>query len=211
MRNLFDPSVLRWPQLRDSLHVYVLPGSEFVNIVQPAVDAVAGFDFCVPVAPQWMHATVTRIPWWRTEVDDRTLTEFGHALDVIAAGTAAFSMQMTGPFPDETGVAMEASSSALWRRLLDGTRAAAEQIFGTSRPLPAPPTRPHVSLGYGVADADSEHLLGALKPIEVSAELAVKELCFVAVHQDPSAGTFTWDVISSHRLAAGARDRTVDL
>ncbi|MFE3800282.1 hypothetical protein, partial [Nocardia tengchongensis] len=53
-------------------HVYVLPGSEFVNIVQPAVDVVAGFDFCGPVSSQWMHATVTRIPWWRTEVDDRT-------------------------------------------------------------------------------------------------------------------------------------------
>ncbi|MFD6357854.1 hypothetical protein [Nocardia tengchongensis] len=83
MRNLFDPSALGWPQLQDSLHVYVLPGPEFADVVQPAVDVIAQFDFRVPVAPQWMHATVTRIPWWRTEVDDRALREFGRALDAM--------------------------------------------------------------------------------------------------------------------------------
>ncbi|MFE3758894.1 hypothetical protein ACFXO9_31720 [Nocardia tengchongensis] len=202
MRNLFDPSALGWPQLQDSLHVYVLPGPEFADVVQPAVDVIAQFDFCVPVAPQWMHATVTRIPWWRTEVDDRALREFGRALDAMTIERTAFTIKMLGPTPHETSVGMEARSNTPWKRLLDDTRDAAVQIFGTGRVLPTPPTRPHVSLGYCVADADSQQLESALQPVDISIELAIDEVCFVAVHQDPSAGTFTWDLISSHRLPA---------
>ncbi|MEV6139613.1 2'-5' RNA ligase family protein [Nocardia sp. NPDC051990] len=147
-----------------------------------------------------MHATVTRIPWWRTEVDDRTLAEFGYALGAMAARAAPFAVPMAGPVADDTTIGMEAPSSIRWQRLLDDTRTAVEQVFGTARALPPPPTRPHVSLGYGVADENSRQLLQDLQRVQISIELAVGAVHFVAVHQDPGAGTFTWDLISSHRL-----------
>ncbi|WP_458690376.1 2'-5' RNA ligase family protein [Nocardia tengchongensis] len=171
-------------------------------MAQPAIDVIGRFDFCVPVAPQWMHATVTRIPWWRNEVDDRTLGEFGRALDTVTASMPAFTIKVAGPASHETSVGMDGPLSAPWQQLLDGARDAARQIFGTDRALPAPPTRPHVSLGYCVADTDSQQLETALQPIDIPIELVIEEVCFVAVHQDPGAGTFTWDLISSHQLSA---------
>ncbi|WP_194813331.1 2'-5' RNA ligase family protein [Nocardia sp. XZ_19_385] len=200
MRNLFDPSVLGWPQLRDSLHVYVIPDQDFASTAQPAMDVIARFDICATVASQWRHATITRIPWWRNEVDEQRLLRFSRTLDALAAETSAFTLTMTGPVVHENSVGMDAPSDGQWQRLLDGTRSAAEQVFGAERPPAAAPDRPHVSLGYGIIDADSAALQLALEPIDIDAELTVDAMHFVAVHQDPTAGTFTWDPISIHRL-----------
>lgn len=58
-----------------------------------------------------------------------------------------------------------------------------------------------MSLGYGTADHDSTPLEQAILPLNTPATLSVHALHFVAVHQDPVAGTFTWDTISAHTLA----------
>jgi hypothetical protein len=43
VRDLFDLSVLGWPQVRDALHVYVLPTTEFVAARRIQLDPI---DFC---------------------------------------------------------------------------------------------------------------------------------------------------------------------
>jgi hypothetical protein len=201
VQNLFNPDVLGWPQLHDSLHVYVLPDPQFAASVQSAAEVIGQFEYCAPVASRWMHATVTRIPWWRNEVDVSALEKYGHALTAIAADLSAFAIPMFGPVVHETSVGVMAETNGSWQSLVDCTRTAAEQVFGTDRVLPPPPPMPHVSLGYGTADHDSGPLERALCPVESSATLTVDVVHFVAVHQNPSEGTFTWDSISSHALA----------
>ncbi len=208
MRNLFDPAVLGWPQLRDSLHVYVITDQDLSSTTKPALDAIARFDICQTVAPQWRHATLTRIPWWRNEVDENVLLRFSRALDTLAADTPAFTLHMTGPVIHENSVGLDASPGVCWQRLLENTRARAAHVFGTGRPPATPPNRPHVSLAYGTTDADSAPLRLALNPVEITAALTVDAIHFVAVHQDPAAGTFTWDLISTHQLRAASEPST---
>ncbi|QIS08590.1 2'-5' RNA ligase family protein [Nocardia arthritidis] len=212
MRNIFDPSVLKWPWLRDSLHVYVLPDPQFATSVQPTIDAIGVFPDCAPVTSRWLHATVTRIPWWRNEVTPSSLDRYSDALAAIASATPPFEIPMSGPVIHTSSVLMAATpdhpnplpdSSTLfpaWQALVDHTREAATHIFGPTRQLPPPPAFPHVSLAYAVTDCDSTPLERALEYRSVSTTLTVHTLHFLAVHQDPQAGTFTWDPISSHHL-----------
>ncbi|MFG1790380.1 2'-5' RNA ligase family protein [Nocardia sp. NPDC049149] len=200
VRNFFHSPHLDWPQLRGSLHVYVLPDPEFIASVQPAVDAVAAFDGCTAVEPRWQHATVTRIPWWRNEVDAEVLERFAAALAVVAAGTVPFAIPMQGPWLHEYGVGVAAPEEAQWKQLYTATRDTAARIFGTERALPAPPPMPHVSLGYGIAERDSAPLAQALSTIETPATLTVDALHFLSVDVDIEAGTFTWDALSSHTV-----------
>ncbi|MFI6173553.1 2'-5' RNA ligase family protein [Nocardia sp. NPDC051052] len=200
MRNFFDSPHLDWPRLHGSLHVYVLPDAEFIASVQPAVDAVAGFEGCAAVQPRWQHATVTRIPWWRKEVDDEALDRYAAALAAVAASTAAFAIPMQGPWLHDYGVGVAAPEDAQWKQLYTATRDAATQVFGAERALPAPPPMPHVSLGYGTADRDSAPLEQSLSTIRTPAALIVDTLHFLAVDVDLDEGSFTWDVISSHAM-----------
>lgn len=201
MRNLFDPTRLSWPQLHDSLHVYALPDSRFAASMEPATAAIRQFEYCAPVAPQWMHAAVTRIPWWRGEIGEAALRRFGETLDAVTAGIGAFSIPMVGPVVHDTSVGVVGEAGAEWGSLLDRTRAAAEQVFGDVRPMPPAPPVPHVSLGYGIEDCDSGGLEQALRTVDVPAALEVAAVYFLAVHANPEDGTFTWDTISSHALA----------
>ncbi|WP_069163056.1 2'-5' RNA ligase family protein [Nocardia altamirensis] len=200
MRNFFDSPHLDWPQLRGSLHVYVLPDPGFCAAVQSVVDAVGAFDGCAAVIPRWQHATVTRIPWWRSEVGEDALERFGAALAAVAADTTAFGIPMQGPWLHEYGVGVAAPEDAQWKRLYTATRDAAVRVFGAERALPAPPPMPHVSLGYGIAERDSASLAQALSTIDTPATLTVDALHFLSVDVDIEGGSFTWDALSSHTV-----------
>ncbi|MCM6775418.1 hypothetical protein NDR87_15925 [Nocardia sp. CDC159] len=200
MRNFFESSHFDWPLLRDSLHVYVLPDERFSATVQPVVGAIAAFDGCAAVAPPWQHATVTRIPWWRGEVDAAAVDRFAAALTAIAADTARFALEMQGPLLHDLGVGVLAAEGPEWKQLHTAVRNAAVEVFGAERPLPPPPPMPHVSLGYGIAERDSGPLERSLSDIRTPAVVTVDALHFLSVHADPEAGTFTWDPISSHPL-----------
>ncbi|WP_280406132.1 2'-5' RNA ligase family protein [Nocardia brasiliensis] len=200
MRNFFDSPHLDWPQLHGSLHVYVVPSLEFIASVQPVVDAVDAFEGCTAVEPRWQHATVTRIPWWRNEVDQDALDRYAEALSAVAADSSSFAIPMNGPLLHDYGVLVAAPEDTQWKQLYTATRDAAEQVFGTERALPAPPPLPHVSLGYGIAERDSAPLERALAGVETPVSLAVDTLYFLAVDVDVDQGIFTWDVISSHAL-----------
>ncbi|MFI7001408.1 2'-5' RNA ligase family protein [Nocardia sp. NPDC050175] len=200
MRNFFNSSHLDWPQLHGSLHVYVLPDPEFIASVQPALDAVEAFEGCAAVQPRWQHATVTRIPWWRNEVDDEAVDRYTEALAAVVAGTSSFTIPMQGPWLHDYGVGVAAPEDAQWKQLYTATRDAAVQVFGTDRALPAPPPMPHVSLGYGTAERDSAPLELALSTIQTPASLDVDSLHFLAVDVDLDEGIFTWNAISSHPL-----------
>lgn len=116
MRNLFDPDVLGWPRLRDSLHIYVLPDADFTSSMRPAFDAIERFEGCAVVEPRWLHATITRIPWWRNEIDRTLLDLFAVELGEIAAGTAKFAI----PCPARSFARTALEWSA--RTTVDGSR-----------------------------------------------------------------------------------------
>lgn len=176
----------------------MLPNPEFIASVQPAVDAVEAFEGCAAVQPRWQHATVTRIPWWRNEVDQTALDRFTEALAAVAAATTPFEIPMQGPWLHDFGVGVAAPEDAQWKQLHTATRDAAVQVFGTDRALPAPPPMPHVSLGYGTAERDSAPLQHALATIKTPATLIIDTLHFLAVDVDLDQGSFTWNAISSH-------------
>jgi 2'-5' RNA ligase len=201
VRNFFGPERRMWPQMRDALHVYVLPAAEFAAALRPAREAIAAFDGCAAVAEPWLHATVTRIPWWRNEIAEELLERLSTALTVMAAATPKFTIPLSGPTVHPASVGMSGENIRAWQSLLEHTRDVAENICGTIRPLPAPPRQPHVTLGYGVAERDSAPLTETLTDLSATVRLKVHALHLVAVHQDPVAGTFTWDELSMHPLA----------
>ncbi|MDZ7930351.1 2'-5' RNA ligase family protein [Rhodococcus sp. NPDC076796] len=123
-------------------------------------------------------------------------------IDSSVLALEPFTVDMTGPHIFEHSVGYEGNRSPQWDSLVRSVRAGATAVLGD----PAMPPAPHISLGYGTANVDSEPLtaelarLGAERGRQQSVRMHVTEVQLLSVHQDSAAGTYTWDTISTHIL-----------
>ena len=185
-----------------------MPSPEFASSTADARAVVARVPGCVPVGPRWLHATVTRTPYFRdtTEVE---LDDVSRALDQLAAHTLQFTVPLSAPTERRASVALAGQNSQAWLALVEQSRALVLEVFGRERDLPPAPSEPHISIGYGTSDTNSDALTNGLSMLASRAyELRVDAVHFVSVHQDRVHGTITWDTISEHPFHDGAATRT---
>lgn len=209
MNSIFEPLERSWAQLHDSLHVYALPRLA-TELITPYQEAIERSGVCAVQPEGFLHATVTRLPGHRNTVAADQLASYRAALDRTAAIARPFTVALGRPAVRNTAVAAAGESTAQWQTLVHDVRQAAAACF-PGQPLPAPPFAPHVSLGYGTHPAADAPLVRELEMLAEStrwqAELVVDAIHLLAVHANPSPGTFTWDVVSVHPFGGATAPR----
>ncbi|MBO0811719.1 MAG: 2'-5' RNA ligase family protein, partial [Microlunatus sp.] len=121
----------------------------------------------------------------------------------LAAGTAPFQLQLTGPYVNGRGITADAEPTAEWRQLIDEVRTAASQSMISTEELGDPPFAPHISVGHGRADGDSEPLETALAGLGRSLyeDFVIDRIHLLAVDQHVEEGIFDWEPIADFTLA----------
>ncbi|WP_415972640.1 2'-5' RNA ligase family protein [Rhodococcus sp. 077-4] len=204
MKSLFDLPMTAWPHERNALHVYALPRIDG-SVLTPIQDAIRATGVCSVQPTEFLHATVTRIPAFLDTVRADTVRALRELLDEASAALAPFTVDMTGPYVSEYSVGYEGSRSQQWDSLVRSVRACAATALGDAA-MPPEPHAPHISLGYGTADSDSEPLIAELAGLDArddrrrTVRMNISEVRLLAVHQDSTAGIYTWDTISTHQL-----------
>lgn len=202
MRNFFGHGITDWTRLRDSLHVYVLADEALRTAVAGYQAAIETYPDCAVQPPDYLHATVQRLPWFCTDLSTDDVARLTAALADRLGPVAPFTVELDRPVVNDGGVNVHTSRSASWDVLVDTVREAAVAVLGSEPPLGRPPFGPHVSLGYAIGDGDNTVLQSALDRMAGPGPLLlrVEEVHLLSVHQHPDAGTFTWDAISTAQL-----------
>jgi hypothetical protein len=195
---------MTWPWQRGALHVYALPDPALRAALTPFHAAIVPVPFCAVQPPEFLHATITRFPWFLADPTVPAVETITAAVADAVAGTAPFTVELGPPGITEYGVVVDGPAGPGWDGLVDGVRAVAAAL-DPDRPLPNRPYAPHVSLGYGVDDGDGEVLRGPLDAVAVDGpfRMHVEEVHLLSVHQEPEAGIFSWDPIAVLPLGGG--------
>lgn len=203
MKRFFGESNTLWPSFRNRLHIYVLPEPALVSALMERQVALHGVGYCSTQPPEFLHATVQQFGLSRDEVASEQLDRFVAKLQDLAARTAPFAVQLDEPVAEDFALGSSCAGTAGWTRMLEGVRTAAKESISAGVPLPDAPARPHISLGYGLADGSTEAVQQAVDAVagEPLPALAISELVLLAVHQDPEHGHFTWDELTRVPLA----------
>ncbi|MDH6677583.1 hypothetical protein M2284_001782 [Rhodococcus sp. LBL1] len=204
MKSLFDLPLTDWPQDHNALHVYALPDIDEAALA-PIQNAIRDTGVCSIQPTRFLHATVTRVPAFLDSTAPETLRELQSALDEASRALAPFVIQLTGPYVSPDSVELAGERNAEWDQLVGAVRTCVGAVLDGAE-MPPAPYAPHVSLGYGTRDVDSEPLIAELARLAAGREpqltvpMHVTDLHLLAVHQDAVAGIYTWDTISTHSL-----------
>lgn len=187
--------------MRNRLHVYVLPDDELRSALGERQFILNNFDYCSVQPPEYFHATVQQFSLTNEEVSTEQTAEFMDALRLMASAIEPFSIELSAPTADDWGLGVRGIATPAWSAVTAGVRAAASRSINASTPMPLGVAVPHISLGYGLANGNTEEIQRASddnrKRIPA---LKVDSLHFLAVHQDVERGTFTWDATSPVQL-----------
>ena len=202
MKSIF--ARMTWPWQRGSLHVYALPDPALRAALVPFHEPIEAVSFCAVQPPEFLHATVTRFPWFLADPTVPPVERVTAAVAEVVTAMTPFTVELGRPEITEYGVVVDAPAVSAWDGLVDGVRAVATAL-DPGRPLPNRPYRPHVSVGYGVADGDGELLQGRLDAIPAATpfRMHVAEVHLLSVHQEPERGIFSWDPIAVLPLGGG--------
>lgn len=195
---------MTWPWRRGALHVYALPEPALQAALAPFHGALATVPFCAVQPPEFLHATVTRLPWFLADPATPPVATITAAVADVVSRTAPFTVELGRPEITDYGVVVDGPAGPEWDGLVDGVRAVA-RAMAPDRPLPNRPYAPHVSLGYGVDDGDGELLRAPLDAIAADGpfRMPVGEVHLLSVHQEPERGIFSWDPIAVLPLGGG--------
>ncbi|MFC4947022.1 2'-5' RNA ligase family protein [Pseudonocardia sp. GCM10023141] len=195
MKRFFGVPITRWASPRDRLHVYVLPGERLSAQLAVRQKALDGIAYCSTQPVANLHATVQQFALTTGEVPADRLAAFGDGLAGLALRTTPFSVPLGPPVVGEHTLGVRGHLTQRWMDLTAAIRELALATFHADVVLPAPPSRPHVSLGYGLAEGSSTVIQDRADGLHhgVLPDLRVDALHLLAVHQDEIRGAYTWD------------------
>lgn len=192
-----------WPSMRNRLYIYALPAPDLRSALEERQRVLEAFDYCSIQPADYLHATVQQFAVTSDEVSPEDVEAFIARLSSLAAETKAFSVELGEPEADDYSLGVRGSNTPSWAKLTAAVRDAAADTINKSQPLPNAPFGPHLTLGYGVAEGSTQLIQQASDQLRASAlpPLTIKEVHFIAVHQDANRGTFTWDTTSGFRFS----------
>jgi hypothetical protein len=201
----FPPPELVWAPGESYLHVYAVPATnwniglaELVSRARAVAAATCGA--LVPVADQWLHATVQMITVPAGRIDGPGREALAAALAVQLAGIPPMDLTVGPPLCGTGGVVLDAiaadgsdiAGDGPWQALRDRTEHAIRQVIGNEG-LNYDPGPPHVSVAYAARHADSGPVQSSLQRIRPGrARWRVDAVELLDVVQDAHAHTYTW-------------------
>lgn len=203
MKRFFGVPITRWASPRDRLHVYALPQARLVDRLTLLQKALDGIDYCSTQPPENLHATVQQFAFATPDVPQAELTAFADGLALLAAETPPLAVPMGPPVVDDHGLGVRGHNTARWVALSAAIRELAAATFHGAVALPPAPRKPHVTLGYGLADGSSAVVQDRVDNLHTGLlpDLRVDRIHLLGVHQDEERGVYTWDTLGSWELA----------
>jgi hypothetical protein len=197
----FDLPTTQWSTLTGCLHLYALPAAG--DPIRSQFDDMAVVLADVPglgLQPErFMHVTVQRLDAYEPDLADE---RWGRLLAALPEALREHSpFQATFAEPRARSHAIEAIGPVTpeWSSLLEHVRSVIAQC-GLASALTMPPPAPHYSLAYSLAELDDELFEAALAPVARRSAFEIDSLALVAVDQDPDAGIFAFEPLSTWRL-----------
>ncbi|HEY8294908.1 MAG TPA: 2'-5' RNA ligase family protein [Micrococcaceae bacterium] len=202
MQRFFGAPMTRWASMRNRLHVYVLPQAELRVELEARQRALESAEYCSIQPGGFLHATVQQFAVTSEEVSAGQLAAFNGALADLAAATEPFGVDLDAPLADDFSLGVRGTPTPPWRALVERVRSAGAETINAGFRLPGAPGRPHISLGYGLADGSTAQVQAAADALALRRlpALRVDGVHVLAVHQDVRRGIFTWDSSALHRL-----------
>jgi hypothetical protein len=211
----FPPLKLAWAPGESYLHVYALPAQRSIGLlelVSQARTVAAGTrGALVPVADQWLHATVQMITVPAARIDRPSREALAATLAVQLADVLPIDLTVGPPLCGTGGVVLDTTSAegadgsgdGPWRALRDRTEEAIRQVIGTQG-LTYDPGPPHMSVAYAARHGDSGPVQSRLQLIRPGrARWRVDAVELLDVVQDAHAHTYTWRPLA--RIPFGGR------
>ncbi|MFB6726738.1 2'-5' RNA ligase family protein [Kribbella sp. NPDC056345] len=210
-----DVKAADWRRPDGLLHVYVLPPPEVLAMADAYQQLMKPHHETGLVSLQpraFLHYTVQLIDRHVTEITDDQLAALKSALDAEAGPVEPFELTAVHGVVGVHGVTIYTEPpTPLFTALNQRVRAAVAEALGPDAvPEQQYAPVPHLSAGYGLADADSDPLIRAVngyRPTPVT--LTVDQVHLLAVDQDRAAGTFSWKALHTVDLT-GRRDLVHD-
>lgn len=188
------------------LHVYYLPDlgelAPLLDIYEPILGAAPEL---APVERPWLHATLLKIVPERGVVDQALVASrlrdclLRHEPVSLTAGPA---------FVGASSVVLDLTPDTDWRRLRAAVATVVDDVLGVGAARINAAERPHITLAYGIGDADSGVLQSQLRrATDQRCHLTLTQLDLVDVTQDRIAHMYRWTPVSGLRLAARGGQR----
>ncbi|MFI5736091.1 2'-5' RNA ligase family protein [Kribbella sp. NPDC051587] len=210
MKRFFDTDPTRWTSQHEKLHIYAIPPEPLRELAAEYHDVMREHGHLISTQPpQWLHVTVQLIDRHLADLTGEDLEALIATLDVDLSGTPAFTLTMGPPVIGVHSVGFRSLPPTMaFTVLVDRCRVAIADVLGEAAIAPeGAQQKPHASLGYGVADGDSDSLIGALNALTYAASrdstpitFAVDRVHLVAVDQDLAEGRYTWRSLATFPL-----------
>ncbi|WP_018687095.1 2'-5' RNA ligase family protein [Actinokineospora enzanensis] len=187
MQNFFTPQRV-WSQ-RQLPHIYYLPAPGALNPLTTAYAPVlTNSPALTPVPVDWLHATLVKI---RSTIPLHARDELVAAL-TATAGTQPVMTMTAGPaMASRSAIVLDLVPDHLWNQVRAALAATVETVLGPGSTSLG--ERPHITLAYGRAEADSGHLQSRLRQLtDHRVELHIDSAHLVEVTQHPDLGGYRW-------------------
>ncbi|MFB6724849.1 2'-5' RNA ligase family protein [Kribbella sp. NPDC056345] len=192
---------------RGKLHVYVVAPEQVRQYVDDYHAMMRRHTGLISVQPrEFLHVTVQLLEAHADDVSAADIAALGAALRAELENLPTFELTLGPPVIGVHSLGLRSSGIVpAFTELVRHTRAAAEKILGPQALHDGGALqRPHASLGYGLADGDSDPLIGELNALNFDRDpvrFTVDQVELLAVDQDATAGVYTWSKLNEIELA----------
>jgi 2'-5' RNA ligase len=162
----------------------------------PRWRAAAGDAPVALVGDEWLHVTLEAVTdATAQQIDAGERRDLAAALRGAVAGIPVYQGRAGSALAYQSGILLDVSPAAPLVELHQRIRAAVHKVRGKASTA-FRVGKPHVSLGYATADADSDPLQRALRAVDPNgAPLRLAEVALVEVRIDQRTGQLAWDTL----------------
>lgn len=201
MRRFFDRPDTHWRSLKDCLHVYAVP-SETAALRDDFIAMATALEHVPALGHQGvehLHMTVQRLDAFVDEVAPDEMTALLAGLDRAARAIEPFELSFDAPDVTSHAIQSICPTNSAWDALTEGVRSAVRSA-GLEAALTPPPTLPHYTLAYGIAEVPDEEIVPILRSSGRPTAALVDTVSLVSVDQDPVEGAFRFTVLREFSL-----------
>lgn len=208
MRDFFAKAPENWDNPSGQLHIYALPERNFTHLVAPYLQVLTESSICAVQPRDSLHATVQRLPYFAEDGEIRKkIPLLGQAIRRHFAQWRCPNLEFQLPEVTEDSVLCYSRPTTAWNHFVEGVRQCAIDVLGDEAAHFSGVPRAHLTLAYGIADADSRDLVDQIDKINTveyrhrSSQslfytMALDHAAVVTVHQNHQEGTYTFEPLA---------------